>query len=122
MLTFASWYEPGTWRGRPMRISKYPGRGLKKSDYNWGEVLCLIPVWSLVKAYRDGKLNQDEFFARYRKGLEQRWDEVSAWLASLSPKEDLTLLCHERDGRTCHRKVVADLVQEHRPDIQTDFQ
>ncbi len=121
MLTLASWYQRDNWRGRPMRISKYAGRGIKKSPYNWGVVSCLVPDWSLVKAIRSGSISLDEYSSAYLRGLEERWDEVSAWLSSLTPSEDFTLLCHEREGEFCHRWLVADLVREHRPDIPIDL-
>lgn len=100
-----------------MRISRTAGRGMKKSLYNWGVVQCLIPGWDLVRAYRSGSLSQDEYGRAYIALLQERWSEVRRWLESLDPEEDLTLLCHERDGQFCHRWIVADLVRRHRPDV-----
>ena len=121
MLTMACWYEPAKWRGRPMRISKLAGRGIKKSRYNWGEVRCLIPPWELVKAYRSGRVSRDEYTGVYYSLLGERWEEVAGWLDSLTTDEDLTLLCHEREGLFCHRWLVAALVKKHRPDIPVDL-
>ena len=104
-----------------MRISRYAGRGLRKSEYNWGEVRCLIPDWDLVKAHRAGNISQSEVFSSYERGLESQWDRVTEWLSSLTPDEDVTLLCHEREGEFCHRQLVAELVRKHRPDIQVDL-
>ncbi|MEW6034399.1 MAG: DUF488 family protein [Chloroflexota bacterium] len=81
-------------------------------------VQCLIPDWSLVKAFKQGRVSQTEYEIEYRSGLQQRWSEVSAWLASLSPDEDVTLLCHEREGHFCHRRLVAELVGNCRRDIE----
>jgi len=119
MITLASWYEPGNWRGRLMRISYTAGRqkGLRKSVYDWGVISCLIPTWDLVKAFRTGQVAQDEYVRTYLELLRQRWEVVDEWLHSLVPEEDLTLLCHEREGEFCHRQLVSPLVTEHRPDI-----
>ena len=120
MLTLASWYQRENWRGRPMRISYTAGRapGLKKSVFNWGVVRCLIPDWSLVKAYRSGSISQEQYIPAYTEQLATRWSEVAAWLSSLKADENLTLLCHEREGEFCHRQLVAALVRNHRPDIE----
>ena len=121
MLTLASWYQQENWRGTPMRISRYAGRGLKKAIHNWGEVRCLIPEWGLVKAYRSGRISQEQYSSQYFRALEERWDEVSEWMSGLRPEEDYTLLCHEREGEFCHRRLVADLVRKHRPDIKVEL-
>ena len=120
-MTFASWYQRDNWHGKPMRISRLAGRGLKKAIHNWGEVRCLIPDWELVKAYRSGKISQEQYTSEYARVLEDRWSEVSDWLSSLRLEEDFTLLCHEKEGEFCHRRLVADLVRVHRPDIQIDL-
>ncbi len=104
-----------------MRISRYAGRGLKKANYNWGEVRCLIPAWELVKAYRSGRISQAQYTSEYTRALEDRWDEVTSWLSSLTPDDDITLLCHEREGVFCHRRLVAELVREHRPDMPVEL-
>ena len=119
MLTFASWYEPSNWRGELMRISRYAGRGLKKSIHNWGVVPCLLPDWGLVKAYRSQMISWDEYSTEYLRGLELRWDEVQAWLISLKPEDDVTLLCHEREGERCHRQLVVEHVMKYQPNIST---
>ncbi len=121
MLTLASWYQRENWRGKPMRISRYAGRGLKKAKHNWGEIRCLIPDWELVKAYRTGRISEEEFSSMYIRGLEERWDQVSTWLSSLSADRDITLLCHEREDEFCHRRLVAELVRKHRPDIPVEL-
>ena len=123
MLTFASWYERWNWRGKLMRISYTAGRkkGLKKSLYNWGVIPCLIPAWELVKAYRAGRMTQEEYAPAYLRGLGEKQDQVSEWLDSLKPDEDVTLLCHEKEGEFCHRLLVAELVHKQRPDIELNM-
>ena len=71
-----------------------------------------VPIWKdLPGAVR----------LRIQPGLEERWGEVSDWLSGLSAAQDMTLLCHEREGEFCHRKLVAQLVRKHRPDIQVEL-
>ncbi|PZC47513.1 MAG: Protein of unknown function, DUF488 [Chloroflexi bacterium] len=123
MLTMASWYQSENWQGRLFRISQTAGRGrgLKKSVYDWGVVRCLIPTWEMVKGLRSGGITQQGFSEMYRHLLEQRRVEVSEWLALLSPDEDTTLLCHEREGEFCHRRLVADIVALERPDVRINL-
>ena len=116
----ASWCQSENWQGKLFRISQTAGRGraLKKSVYDWGVVRCLIPTWEMVKSLRSGAITVDAFSDMYRHLLQQRRVEVLEWLASLSPEEDTTLLCHEREGEFCHRRLVADLVARERPDVR----
>ena len=100
-----------------MRISRLAGRGIKKSEFKWGEIRCLIPDWGLVKDYRSRRITKEKYTEAYNLMLREGWAEVSSWLDSLSTEQDLTLLCHEKEGEFCHRLLVAELVKEHRPDI-----
>ena len=121
LLKLASWYQRENWLGKPMRISRYAGRGMKKAQHNWGVVSCLVPDWELVKAYRSGRISEQEYSSAYKRGLEESWGEVLGWLSSLSPDEDITLLCHEPEGQFCHRRLVGELVKQYRPDIPVDL-
>ena len=118
MLTVASWKEEHNWRGKLMRISDRPKPFLPKRLHEWGVVRCLIPDRELLREYRAGAISKPELSSRYLRSLEKRWDQVSTWLSSLSNDEDQTLLCHQPEGRFCHRLLVADLVRKHRPDIE----
>lgn len=48
--------------------------------------------------------------------MEQRRPQVEAWLASLDPSTDITLLCWEKAGNFCHRNLILAIVKKHRPD------
>ena len=118
MLTFASWYQPQNWRGSLVRISAQAGRGVSKAQHPWAVVPCLVPDWTLVKQFKSGTISEAQYTAAYLRMLHQRDHDVAAWLTTLTPGDDLTLLCHEPDGAFCHRRLVADLVKKRRPDIE----
>ncbi|UEC43716.1 MAG: hypothetical protein METHAR1v1_1640007 [Methanothrix sp.] len=69
----------------------------------------LAPSWSLLAEALSGEIDEDEYIRRYR-------EEV---LASLDPArvyadlgEDAVLLCWERAGAFCHRRLVAEWFEE----------
>ncbi|MSQ26032.1 MAG: hypothetical protein EXR49_07175 [Dehalococcoidia bacterium] len=121
MLTFASWYQPHNWRGRLVRISAKAGRGVSKAQHPWDVVPCLVPEWSLVKQFKSGAITEAQYTTAYLRMLKQRHDDVSAWLANLTPNDNLTHLCHEPAGAFCHRRLVAELVRKRRPDIEVNL-
>jgi hypothetical protein len=43
----------------------------KKAEDNWGEIRCLIPDWELVKAFRTGRISEEEFSSMHIRGLEE---------------------------------------------------
>lgn len=65
-----------------------------------------------IQAAADAKYTK-EYFAL----LLSRWTSVQAWLLSLSPTEDITLLCYCREGDFCHRHLIAQLIRRYRPAI-----
>lgn len=111
MITLASWNEPEKWVGRSIRISNSPKSHLDA-------VNCLIPPWDWVLDYRSHLLSEREFRKKYIRLLAERYQEVLEWMDSLSPDEDITLLCHELEDDFCHREVVANVIRLWRPDIE----
>jgi hypothetical protein len=82
-----------------------------------GKVACLVPKWADVEAYKDHQISEQEFTARYRELIQERWPAVKKWLDSLQPGDELYLCCWEREG-FCHRYLVAKLIQKFRPDLE----
>ena len=68
----------------------------------------LAPTWSMVNASKQGVLNNDDYKTKYLALPEQR---------KINPKifeemEDGTvLLCYEKPGEFCHRRILAEWVE-----------
>ena len=84
-----------------VNIAIYPAPGFKGDSYP-----DLFPKWSFLKQY---KIDGDE--QAYTKAY---YSEV---LSKLDPKKvwndlaDKTLLCWEKSGKFCHRRIVAEWLQ-----------
>ena len=76
--------------------------------YRGGEYKKLAPSWDLLKAYMTSKINRCEYTERYLKevlyGLNAR--EVVDELGI-----DSVLLCYEKPGEFCHRRIVANWIE-----------
>lgn len=117
MLVTASYYEPEKWRGQSYRISLGYPRGRKKA---WKDLPLLAPERETVAAYRQGRIDAQRYVQEYDDLLRSRWREVAAWLGSLKPDDDVTLLCFEREGEFCHRHLIAELVRRLRPELPVE--
>lgn len=112
MLYTASYFEPQHHYGRLLSISRSIPQGFKVSN----NLKFLIPRAELLTEWETKKIDEAEYRKRYRMQIKESWGEVKAWLNSLDPKQDLTLLCWEVKGTFCHRNLIALLVQKHRTD------
>ncbi len=107
MLYTASFYAPEDWVGRACRVSRAHPRGRKAQ---WESLPFLYPPRELLRAYRQGELDFDALAQAYREGLADKLNEDGSfgdWLGELPRWGDVTLLCFERAGLPCHRRVAA---------------
>lgn len=58
------------------------------------------------------KGNYEIFFQNYRNYLREFRDSLDD-LIDIGSKKKICLMCFEKDPHTCHRKVVAELIQEY---------
>ena len=69
----------------------------------------LRPSWKLVQAAKSGALTNEEYERRYRT-------EVLGGLDAAAVRRDLgenaILLCWERPGASCHRRIVARWLED----------
>src|SRR5438445_3009547 len=79
---------------------------------------CLCRTKELVYGYKyEGK--SDEWYINgYRQSFASRWVDVKAWLDSLQVDVDATYVCYCKEGKFCHRKLMAMMLAKHRPDIE----
>jgi len=111
MLYTASYFEPVHHHGKKVAISRSSPKEFKADS----QLDFLAPSAELLVDWKNKKIDEAEYTERYRGQIKQSWKQVKAWLDSLNPKEDITLLCWEKTG-FCHRNLVAKLVKHYRPD------
>lgn len=77
------------------------------------------PNWKDVNLWKTSPKTDadwDRFVAMYRIVCRERWKEIDRWLHSLTPEQDMTLLCWEPSSQRCHRSLAAKFVEVYRPD------
>ena len=112
VLYTASFYDPQDWVGRVYRVSRAHPRGRKTQ---WETLPFFYPPRDLLRAYRADDIGFPEFQRTYLAGLEaeiERAGELQEWLAAVPSLDRFTLLCFERAGQACHRRVLARWLQE----------
>jgi uncharacterized protein YeaO (DUF488 family) len=70
---------------------------------------ALAPSWRLVQMAKSGAIDEDEYIRRYREEVLSKLDPARVY-ADLG--DDAVLLCWERPGAFCHRRLVAEWFEE----------
>jgi len=87
------------------------GVSISKKTPEWFEFKIesrLNPTWDMISGFRTGDMNRETFERKYREEI----------LAQLNPHEiyetykDSVLLCWEKIGEFCHRRIVASWIEE----------
>lgn len=112
MLYTASYLEPKNHHGSLICISRSIPKGFKVAK----NLPFLIPDANLLNDWKAKTIDEEIYTQRYREQIKQSWKKVKTWLDSLEAKEHQTLLCWEKSGSFCHRKLVGKLIQHYRPD------
>lgn len=103
----ASFYQPQHRVGAPFRVSRLHPRGLKAQ---WETLPFFYPSAEVIKTYRSGQMDFQSLASSYLATLEERWATdavVKRWIDEAPGLGDFTLLCFEREGDPCHRRVLA---------------
>jgi len=117
MLYTASYYAPGDWRGLAFRVSRGHPRGRKTQ---WETLPFLYPSRAVLTAYQGGDLDFFGLEREYRMELEGRngqSPEFQQWIGSAPGLGDFTLLCFEKAGEPCHRRILAQWLLENVPSL-----
>ena len=107
----ASFYDPQDWVGLVYRVSRAHPRGRKTQ---WETLPFLYPPRVLLQAYRAGDIGFPDFERDYVAGIEAavgQAGELEEWLSTVPSMDRFTLLCFERAGQACHRRVLARWLQ-----------
>ena len=118
MLYTASFYDPQDWKGLRYRVSRAHPRGLRTQ---WDIVPFLYPDRELLRAYRRGDLDFDALSLEYQQALDVAYDQTGRfqdWVLALPSLGDVTLLCFEREGKPCHRRLAACWLLQRTPGLR----
>jgi uncharacterized protein YeaO (DUF488 family) len=108
----ASYFQPEFHHGKLISISRSQPKSFRVAD----TLSFLVPSAELLADWKQQAIDEAAYIQRYREQIAAAWKTVKGWLDTLKPAEDSTLLCWEQKGEFCHRNLVAQLVQKHRPD------
>lgn len=89
---------------RAVAISRTRPRGWTGRAYE-----PLAPPWRLLAEALSGEIDEAEYTRRYREQVLSKLDPAAV-RADLG--EDAILLCWERPGAFCHRRLVAEWLEE----------
>jgi uncharacterized protein YeaO (DUF488 family) len=120
MIYLASYFEPKNHHGQVISISRSIPKNLKfKID---GHMPYLAPSAQLLFAWDTAKksgtpMPWEVYTAEYRVGFAETLAVFKAWLATLTPDQDITLCCWERAGEHCHRNLVGVAIAKFAPQL-----
>jgi hypothetical protein len=105
----------------PISISYSPPRWYNGNAYPW-----LAPTREILADYKAGLLTVKQYAERFEVDILSKLNPVNVHLALLKiGGMDATLLCFEKPGEFCHRRLVAEWLEHHRglhiPEQPTEF-
>lgn len=88
----------------PLSISIYPPKW-----YLGPQFKLLAPTQTIIRAYKDLKISDEEYVNEFKKHVLEPLDAFKVH-SDLVTKfgSDVTLLCYEKPGDFCHRRLVAE--------------
>lgn len=97
--------------GTRILITRFYPRGVRKGHFDeW--VRELAPSIELLKGYKEGIINQEQFTVQFFSQINSNVASLEALqsISEIAKTSDITLLCYEKDGEFCHRHLVNDMV------------
>ena len=70
----------------------------------------LCPGWSLVKEYKKHNISWQNYIEIYHEDILDKLDPETVY-SDLG--EDAVILCWEKPGKLCHRRLIADWLYDH---------
>ena len=99
-------------------MSRYHPRGRR---VQWQTLRWFFPEEGIRKGYRAGDIDFATYTGAYLAGLEEGYpqdDALRRWVEAIEDLGDFTLLCFEREGEPCHRRLVAQWLKEKQPALE----
>jgi len=111
---------------------KYSVATFQPSGFSYQQLIFLAPIDETGNRIRLSVFS-DEHIEQFKKAVflayESRWSTIKKWLLSLSNDEDIVLCCwcpysgsskqqtKDHGCFICHSGLVAQIIKEHRPDL-----
>jgi len=70
----------------------------------------LCPGWPLVKDYKQERISRDQYIQIYREDI---LDKLNPEKVFHDLGEEAVILCWEKPGKFCHRRLIADWLYGH---------
>jgi uncharacterized protein YeaO (DUF488 family) len=107
-------YQPSEENDDGIRVlvTRFYLRGIKKDKFDcW--IRELSSSGNLLKNYRQGKYNWEEFKIAFLSEMRDSKDSLERIQALNAQNEStvITLLCYEREGEHCHRHIVKAAIE-----------
>ena len=99
--------------GLRVLITRWYPRGVKREKYDiWMRELA--PSAELLKKYKNSEIKWTDFSKNLLSELRNNADSIEAinTLHAKGSLENITLLCHEKDGEPCHRHMIKNLIDK----------
>jgi uncharacterized protein YeaO (DUF488 family) len=130
MIYTASYFEPNRHHGQRISISRSVPKGFKVN----GRLDFFVPSAQLLREWKEKRIDKEKYTESYRAQIKANFKEIKAWLSTLDPTKDMTLLCWEKSGIDetlkqwqetgvwqeekpfCHRNLAIRMVQKYRND------
>ena len=99
--------------GLRVLITRWYPRGVKREKYDiWMRELA--PSAELLKKYKNSEIKWTDFSKNLLSELRNNADSIEAinTLHAKGSLENITLLCHEKDGEQCHRHMIKNLIDK----------
>jgi uncharacterized protein YeaO (DUF488 family) len=97
--------------GKRILVMRIWPRGVSKNKVDvWMKELGTEK--DLIKKWKLGKISWANFASDYRRSLRGK-EDILKKLAGESEKEDITLLCSDKDASHCHRTLLASEIEKY---------
>lgn len=111
MIYTSSYFNNDIKEMTKVRISVSQPKGIGYDTIPW---LTVAPDWyTLLKPYKDGVIDDNEYTKRYLKQLEGNKQKiVSEYKTLLNRYGSFVMLCWCKKGNFCHRRLLAEWLKE----------
>ena len=120
MIRTKSIYEPKEeLDGLRILITRFYPRGIKKTHFDfWKKELA--PSKQLLKDYKTKKKTWEEFTESFQSELKDQKESIETIkeLKIKNKSNNITLLCYEKEGETCHRHLLKKIIENPKSEIK----
>lgn len=103
---YTSYYARSSGHERAVSIS-----ASAPTYFKGNHIKTLAPTWEILDAYKAGKIDENEYAKRYISLLEDERKLTPLSVYNAIPNGTI-LLCYEKAGDFCHRRVLAEWVEK----------